>query len=170
MKMNENETKQLVQQVKEKKKVPPMFFVDKRQIQIDLYVIYDSLSGKIINVSIQDLGRHITGAVQGIEQIVYSFILTKPNYQQISTYRQMSMYWDNRANKTIVNPFKLRNYLILNHLKAWKGVTDEFGEPVNLVLDKDDTLTQASLELVYTVNSSIIDVLMTQFQNKAMLY
>ena len=161
---NENGNNQI-----EKRKVNPMFFVNNQEIQVSVYVVFDNLSGRIINVSSQDLSDQL-GSIQGIDTMKYVFIFTKPNYEQISRYRQLSMYWDNRANKTIVNPFKLRNYLILNHLKAWRGVKDEYGEDVELNLDSDDTLTQQSLETVYKVNSSIIDVLMTQYQNRAMLF
>ena len=76
------------------------------------------------------------------------------------------MYWDNIAGKTIVNPFKMRNYVILNHLKRWQNVTNELGEQISLKIDIDNTLTQQSLDLVYTVNPAIIDCVMKQFQRQ----
>lgn len=164
-----NVTTTTTQNKVEKKKTSPIFFVDKQQISIDIYVIFDNLTGRIINVSSENLSSQLS-EIQGIDSAVYTFIFTKPNYQQISRYRQLAMYWDNRANKTIVNPFKLRNYLILNHLKAWKGVKDQYGSDVQLAIDNDDTLTQQSLETVYKVNSAIIDVLMTQYESRAMLF
>ena len=166
---NENENKDLNVVVNNHKKSNPMFFVDKNEIDIQLFVIYDNLSGRLLNVSTSNLAEQLQN-IQGISQTSYKFVFTKPNYEQISRYRQLAMYWDNRANKTIVNPFKLRNYLILNHLKSWQGVTDQYGNTVTLVVDTDDTLTQQSLQLVYSVNSSIIDVLMTQYESRAMLY
>lgn len=165
----ENEKNQQLQQLTQKKIVRPLFFVDSNQIEIQIYVIYDQLTGRIINVSVDDISENLK-TIQGIDQMVYKFMFTKPNYEQVNTYKQMAMYWDNRVSKTIVNPFKLRNYLILNHLKSWKGVTNQLGQQVNLQIDSDGTLTQQSLQLVYKVNSSIIDVLMTQFESKIMLY
>lgn len=166
---DEKENKDLSVMFDGNKKANPLFFVDKNEIDIQLFVIYENLTGRLLNVSVNNLGQQLKN-VQGISQTSYKFIFTKPNYEEISRYRQLAMYWDNKANKTIVNPFKLRNYLILNHLKSWEGVTDQYGNEVSLVIDNDDTLTQKSLQLVYSVNSSIIDVLMTQYESKAMLY
>ena len=166
---NENENKDLNLILNKNSKAKPLFFVDKNEISIQLFVVYDNLSGRLLNVSTSNLAQQLSN-IQGVSQTSYQFVFTKPNYEQISRYRQLAMYWDNRANKTIVNPFKLRNYLILNHLKSWKGVTDQYGDEIELQLDNDDTLTQKSLETVYSVNSSIIDVLMTQYESKAMLY
>lgn len=139
----------------------PSFFIDKNQIQINVYVIYNTLDGSILSVSPNSLDNQF---IQGIDQIGYKFVFTKPNYQQVSRYKQLAMYWDNIAKKTIVNPFKMRNYVILNHLKRWQNVTNELGEEVKLQIDIDNTLTQQSLDLVYSVNSAIIDCVMKQFQ------
>lgn len=139
----------------------PSFFIDKNQIQINVYVIYNTLDGNILSVSQNSLDNQF---IQGIDQIGYKFIFTKPNYQQVSRYKQLAMYWDNIAKKTIVNPFKMRNYVILNHLKRWQNVTNELGEEIQLQIDIDNTLTQQSLDLVYSVNSAIVDCVMKQFQ------
>ena len=80
------------------------------------------------------------------------------------------MYYDDSAKKTIVNPFKLRNYIILNHLKHWDGITDVDGNIINLELDIDGTLKQSSLDLVYQMNPAVVDVVMTIFEQKAMLF
>ena len=161
---NENATNSIEQvTVKNTKKIPS-FFIDKNQVQISVYVIYNTLDGAIYNVSPTSLENQF---IQGIDQIGYKFIFTKPNYQQVSRYKQLSMYWDNIAGKTIVNPFKMRNYIILNHLKRWQNVTNELGEQISLKIDIDNTLTQQSLDLVYTVNPAIIDCVMKQFQRQA---
>lgn len=145
----------------------PMFFIDSNEISIDVFVVYDSSNGTIISVS----GKEIDSAlIEGIAQEKYTFFFTRPNYDDISKYRQLSMYWDNNSGKTVINPFKLRNLLILNHLKRWSGVVNENNEPIDLKLDIDDTLTTESLELVYSINSSIVDVLMTIFEQRAMLF
>ena len=145
----------------------PMFFIDSNEISIDVFVVYDSSNGTIISVS----GKEIDSAlIEGIAQEKYTFFFTRPNYDDISKYRQLSMYWDNNSGKTVINPFKLRNLLILNHLKHWSGVVDENNKPIDLKLDIDDTLTTESLELVYSINSSIVDVLMTIFEQRAMLF
>lgn len=154
---NENVNSTAIQNMKKS----PNFFIDKNQVQINVYVIYNVLDGQILSVSPNSLDNQF---IQGIDQIGYKFIFTKPNYQQTSRYKQLSMYWDNIAKKTIVNPFKMRNYIILNHLKRWQNVTNQLGEQVTLKIDIDNTLTQESLDLVYTVNPAIIDCVMKEFQ------
>ena len=146
-----------------KPKKYPNFFIDKNQIEIEIFVVYNTLDGTILSVSQVKIDSSL---IDGIEQISYKFIFTKPNYEQMSRYRQMSMYWDNIANKNLVNPFKLRTFLILNHLKRWENVIDEFGNKVELKIDIDNTLTQESLDKVYTVNASIMDKVMTELENK----
>lgn len=145
----------------------PMFFIDNSEFKVDIFVVYDQSAGNIISVSGKEIDSTL---VEGIAQEKYSFYFTKPNYDDISKYRQLSMYWDINSQKTVINPFKLRNLLILNHLKKWEGVVDEKNEKIDLKLDIDNTLTTDSLELVYSVNSSIIDVVMTIFEQKAMLF
>lgn len=153
-----NKTNEVV--IKNAKKAPN-FFIDRNQLQINIYVVYNILDGNIFGVSTAAIDNHF---IQGIEQINYKFVFTKPNYQQVSRYKQLSMYWDNIAKNTVVNPFKMRNYIILNHLKRWENVTNQLGEKVQLKIDIDNTLTQESLDLVYTVNPAIIDCVMKQFE------
>ena len=160
---NENVNNEMTQSVFKNTKKFPNFFIDKNQIEIDVYVVFNTLDGNILGVSTNSISNTF---IQGIQQINYKFVFTKPNYQQVSRYKQLSMYWDNIAGKTIVNPFKMRNYIILNHLKRWQNVTNELGEQISLKIDIDNTLTQQSLDLVYTVNPAIIDCVMKQFQRQ----
>ena len=158
---NENVNNENAQSVIKNAKKFPNFFIDKNQIEINVYVVFNTIDGNILGVSTNSISDTF---IYGIQQIDYKFIFTKPNYQQVSRYKQLSMYWDNIAGKTIVNPFKMRNYIILNHLKRWQNVTNELGEQISLKIDIDNTLTQQSLDLVYTVNPAIIDCVMKQFQ------
>ena len=160
---NENVNSEITQSVIKNTKKFPNFFIDKNQIEINVYVVFNTLDGNILGVSTTSIDNQF---IQGISQIGYKFVFTKPNYQQVSRYKQLSMYWDNIAGKTIVNPFKMRNYVILNHLKRWQNVTNELGEQISLKIDIDNTLTQQSLDLVYTVNPAIIDCVMKQFQRQ----
>lgn len=153
--------KQQIEKVKNNLKKMPLFFVDRNQLQINVYIVYNVLDGSIITISTTKIQHKM---IQGIEQLQYTFVFTKPNYQQISRYKQLAMYWDNYAKNTIVNPFKLRSYIILNHLKSWKNVTNELGQQVKLQIDVDGTLTQDSLTTVYQVNPAIMDCVMKQFQ------
>lgn len=144
-----------------------MFFVDNKEIQIDLYVVYNATDGVIYRVSEVPIGNSL---IDGVVEKQYKFYFSKPNFDDMSKYRQLSMYFDNKYNKTVVNPFKLRQYIILNHLKRWEGVQNEEGEDINLELDIDGTLSQSSLELIYSINSIVIDTLMTSFEKKMSIY
>lgn len=145
----------------------PMFFIDNKEIQIDVFVVYNSENGDILGVS----GKQIDSTViEGILEEKYSFYFTRPNYDDVTKYRQMAMYWDENSKKTVVNPFKLRNLLIINHLKHWAGVVDENNEPIELELDVDGLLKTKSIELIYNISSTIMDVVMTLFEQKAMLF
>lgn len=144
-----------------------MFFVDNKEIQIDLYIVYNATDGVIYRVSEVPIGNSL---IDGVIEKQYKFYFSKPNFDDMSKYRQLSMYFDNKYNKTVVNPFKLRQYIILNHLKRWEGVQNEEGEDINLELDIDGTLSQSSLELIYSINSIVIDTLMTSFEKKMSIF
>ena len=144
----------------------PMFFVDNKEVEVNIFVLYNKNDSSIIRVAGTAIDEDL---IDGIVQEQYKFYFSKPNYDDISKYRQLSMYYDDSAKKTIVNPFKLRNYIILNHLKHWDGITDVDGNIINLELDIDGTLKQSSLDLVYQMNPSVVDVVMTIFEQKAML-
>lgn len=158
----ENTNNQQNNQVVNKKKFPS-FFVDQNQIKVEIFVVYNNLDGTILHVSNQKIDSKL---IDGIEQISYKFIFTKPNYEQMNRYKQLSMYWDNIAKQTVINPFKLRNYIILNHLKKWENVTNSYGQKIQLQIDIDNTLTQQSLDLVYNVNSSIMDKVMEELESQ----
>lgn len=144
-----------------------MFFVDSKELSVDVYVVYREEDGLIISASGLPIGEEL---VEGIVEIKYTFYFTKPNFDDMSKYRQLSMYVDKISGKTIVNPFKLRNYIILNHLKRWTGVTDSEGNDIELTLDPDGTLSATSLDLIYNINPSIMDVVMSLFEQKAMIF
>lgn len=145
----------------------PMFFVDNKEIAIDVYVVYREEDGLIISASGYPIGEDL---IEGIIESKYTFYFTKPNFDDMSKYRQLSMYVDKISGKTIVNPFKLRNYIILNHLRRWEGVTDADGNDLELNLDPDGTLSAATLDLIYNINPSIMDVVMSLFEQKAMIF
>lgn len=147
-----------------KKNITPLFFVDKGQISVKVYVIYDINTGEIYSAT--NLSLQSVYEITGVEQICYEFVFTKPNYQQLSNYKQLSSYWDSNASKKIINIFKLRSYLIVNHLKSWKNIVNELGQEVLLQLDADDTLTQSSLNLVYEVNPFVMEAIMKEYQSK----
>jgi len=145
----------------------PMFFVDNKEVEVTIFVLYNKNDSSIIRVAGTAIDEEL---IDGIVQEQYKFYFSKPNYDDISKYRQLSMYYDDSSKKTIVNPFKLRNYIILNHLKRWDGITDVEGNVINLELDIDGTLKQSSLDLIYQMNPSVVDVVMTIFEQKAMLF
>lgn len=145
----------------------PMFFVDNKEIAIDVYVVYREEDGLIISASGYPIGEDL---IEGIIESKYTFYFTKPNFDDMSKYRQLSMYVDKISGKTIVNPFKLRNYIILNHLRRWEGVTDADGNDLELNLDPDGTLSATTLDLIYNINPSIMDVVMSLFEQKAMIF
>ena len=144
----------------------PVFFVDSKQIKVQFYVVYRASDNLILSASPISIE---SDDIQALIQKKYTFYFTKPNYDEINRYRQMAMYIDRKTQQTMVNPFKLRNYIILNHLKRWQGVTDQDGNQIELKLDQDGTLTASSLQLIFSINPSVMDVAMTNFEQKAML-
>lgn len=142
----------------------PLFFVDNSKVSISVYVIYDLNTGELYSAAPYSL--QTVNEIGGVAEIKYDFVFTKPNYEQLSNYKQLSSYWDNNAAQKVINVFKLRSYLIVNHLKSWDNIKNENGEDIVLQVDDDGTLKQNSLDLVYGVNPFVMEAVMKEYQKK----
>ena len=68
---NENVNNEITQSVIKNTKKFPNFFIDKNQIEINVYVVFNTLDGNILGVSTNSISNTF---IQGIQQINYKFV------------------------------------------------------------------------------------------------
>ena len=154
--------------VEKEKEVNPCFFVDSEEkYRIDVDILYDKKTGKILSVSRTGLGvdfskfhflGHITEWVE----------FTQPTYDDIANYRRAASSFNIDAERILVDPISLRNSLIIWHLKGW-SLKDKEGNKVELEINESGSLVEDSLKSVYNLFPTFVDVIMTLFENEVLL-
>lgn len=169
--MNEEIKKEDVSQIKvdmvhEKKKINPFLFVGDALVDIKTYVVYDD-DGQIVSVLNEDVAT-LKDVLVSFNFKEYVFKFSQVNYDKLNKYRQRSLEYDKMTKNNIVNHLKIRDYFIIYHLRDW-NIDDENGKKVELKFDTNGSLSDESVEKVYSLHPSIIDVVLTSFERKMVL-
>lgn len=138
-------------------------FIKDESIDIDIFVVSRVENGDIISVSGNEMDETNFGDV--FQQDKLSFSFSKPNYGDMSKYRQLSMYYDKNSDHTVVNPVRMRELFLMYHLRKW-NLTDENGDEIVINIDPDGSLDTKCLNVIREIDFQIIDVLMTTFETK----
>jgi len=155
-------------ETKEDEQASPCFFVDSEERhRIDVDILYDKKTGKVLSVS-------RTG--MGVDFSKFSFLghtsewveFTQPTYDDIANYRQAASSFSRDAERVLVDPIQLRNSLIIWHLKDW-SLKDKNGNKVELEKDASGCLSDDSLKKVYDLFPTFVDVIMTLFESDVLL-
>lgn len=133
-------------------------------IDFHVYAVSSPDSGSVVSISGKPYPEE-TVKQGGFVQEDMLFRFSKPSYEQVSKYRQLSLVFDKGADSTVVNPVRMRELLLMYHLKEW-NVTDEEDKPIALSFDPDESLSVQSLNTVKSLDFTVIDVLMTMYEKK----
>lgn len=153
---------------KKKSEVFPKLFIDNSTlIKVEVFAFFDKATGEFYSVVAPELKDKLQmlEQVMNMQSIVFEF--TKPNYSEINKYRTSASEWDVDAGKQILNPFKLRDYFLFYHLKSW-NLKDNDGKTIELKLGKNG-LSDESLSVIYNLNTSILDIILNQYEKLAIL-
>jgi hypothetical protein len=151
----------------EEKKYPSFFVETGKTHRINLDVLFDKKTGKMLSISRAGLGvdfskfSHLGHTKEWVE-------FTQPTYDDIATYRQNASSFNEQAARILVDSVQMRNHLIIWHLKAW-SLKDKNGNDVNLQHDDTGALSNESLKRVYELSPTFVDVMMTLFENEVLL-
>lgn len=143
---------------------PAKIFMDEDyRVKIELDILSDKKTGKIINVFKKD-----TFTIGEMDKLfghtVESFEFSVPTFDDVTLYRQQS---SNNPNRTIDKSL-FRSFLIAMHLKDW-SLKDEKGEKINLDFDINGGLTQKSTRIVNRVPTVIWDLVLTIFERETLI-
>lgn len=146
----------------------PSFFVekgDRRKIEVD--ILSSKLDGKIVSISRTGIGINF----DEFPNLRYStewFEFSIPSYEDISSYRQRCAVYRREAGQMLVDRLQLRNFLLVWHLKDW-SLLERDGQKAVLNHDADGSLSDESLKKVYSIHSTIIDVVITIMEKDILL-
>lgn len=146
----------------------PSFFVDeteRRKIEVDILSLKET--GKIVSVSrsgLMDLEKEFPFLSYRKEY----FEFTVPTYEDMSSYRQRCGVWRKEAGQMLVDRLQLRNFFLVWHLKDWSLIGKD-GKKIELVHDKDGSLSSESIKTMYSVQASILDIVLTAFEKDILL-
>jgi len=68
----------------------------------------------------------------------------------------------------LIDRLQMRNHLIVWHLKDW-SLTDKDGKKVELTLDEEGALSDGSMEKVYALHTTVVDVAISILEKDLLL-
>jgi hypothetical protein len=152
-----------------KKDIRPSFFIDKTSThRVEIDILSSKEDGKIMSVSRTGLGLNFKEDFDYLLHTEQWFDFSLPTYEDMSTYRTRCASYHREVGQMLVDKLQLRNYILVWHLKGW-SLQDAEGNPVELVHDKDGSLSSDSMKWVYSLHPTIIDVILTIFEKDILL-
>jgi len=146
----------------------PSFFVDREENhRVEVDVLTRKQDGRVVSVARTGIGMDY----KLFDKLYHSqewFEFTMPDYDQMANYRQKSAVYRREAESMMVDKIQLRNYLLVWHLKDW-SLRDKDGKKVELEHDEDNSLKEASIERVYAMHTTILDIVLTVFEKDLLL-
>jgi hypothetical protein len=151
--------------VEAKVKRPSFFIQEDDRAKVEVDVMFEKDTGKIVGVT-------KTGGMDldllSISSTSEWFEFTIPSYDNMTTYRQRATRFDRELNRTIVDNMRLRNFLIVYHLKDW-SMTDRDGNKIELTHEENDALTNESIDQVYSIFPTLLDVVLTLYERDVLI-
>jgi len=147
--------------------VLPSFFVeDEDRLVVEVDILFEKDTGRLVSVSRAGLINEAEFKTLGHTKEEFHF---KPvGYEQMSGYRQRCSVFRRDAGRALVDPVALRNYLIVWHLKDWT-MRDREGEEIELSFNDNGALDDDSIQQVYKINTTMLDVVLTLFEKDMMM-
>lgn len=146
--------------------IPSFFIEDDDRIRIDIDILFDKKTGEIVSVSRSGALNPDEIKILGYSKEFFEF--TPVPYEQMSNYRQRCNVYRRDANRTLVDPIALRNFLIVRHLKDW-SMRDRKGKKIELEHNDEGILSESSIKSVYKMNTTLLDVVLTLFEKDMMM-
>lgn len=149
-----------------KKFVPKVFMSKDAKIECAVKAFYDLETGALEHVIPYD-GNETTDeeilAKYGIA--VHKFWFSRVSYNKLNSYRNQSMIYNKEDKINTINLVKLHEYFWIFHLVDW-NLTDEYGNAMKLKFDPNKALSDESIERLYSIPASILDMVMLMFDKK----
>lgn len=145
-------------------KRPNLFLKKDQRIKVEILLLTD-IEGNIKNIVKkglidENILEHST-LFKFYETLEFSY----PNFDQLSRYKSQSTFFDRSTQQLMLDNIKLRNYYLIWHLKDWT-FTDIDGNKIPLKFDKDGSLSQDTIAVVYDTYPTILDICLNIFEKE----
>lgn len=145
----------------------PSFFVEEEdRFTVEVDVLFRKEDGRLVSVS--RTGFLDKGEFEALGFVEEKFHFKPVGYEQMSNYRQRCSVYRRDAGRALVDPVALRNYFIVWHLKDWT-MRDRKGEKIGLSFNESGALDDDSIQQVYKINTTMLDVVLTLFEKDMMM-
>lgn len=150
-----------------KKEAAPVFFVEDDDVmRVEVDILFDKADGKLVSVSRSGVLDAEDFNTLGFCKEWFDF--HPVGYEEMSNYRQRCSVYRQDANRSLVDPVALRNYLLVWHLKDW-SMRDRNGKKKGLKFADSGALTDETIVVVYKTNTTMLDVVLTLFEKDMMM-
>lgn len=153
---------------KEKSLLPnaaPRLFFKTDRIEIVLLGYHSKTTGELSFVIPKPESEEKDSLKDVFNVVEYKFEFTRVPYDKLNRYRTRSMIYNSEDQNNTINELRLREFFLVFHLVDW-NLTDENGKKIELKFDPNKALSDESLELIYTLPSNLLDVLLTTFEKR----
>lgn len=168
----ENKVEEVNKEVKKETKkevknvVPKLFFKQDSRIKIVINGYHDKETGELKFVGLAENDNEDKDNLENLfMKVPYTFEFTRCTYDKLNFYRSRSMIYNTEDQNNTINELRLREYFLVYHLVDW-DLKDEEGNKIILTRDPNDTLSDESLNLIYTLPANMVDVLLTAYERK----
>ena len=153
-----------------KEEILPSFFIKSSdRVKINIDVIFDKVSGKILSISKEGMiNKDLFKEYTTLGHVKETFTFSQPNYDDLTTYRQRSAIYRREVQKMVVDILQMRNFLIVWHLKDWT-IRGADNNKIDLIMEANGALTDSCIKTVYGLHPSILDVVMSNFEKEILL-
>ena len=177
--MSEVEVKEKIKRVRKtevldnsssKSVVPKIFMKKDERIKVEVTCFFSKETGDMILVLPKEMA---TNDKENIDNVLlredFEFIFSKVTYDKLNIYRSRSMIYNSEDKNNTINAVKLRNFLLIFHLQDW-NIKDENGNKIELKFDPNGALTNETLNLIYTLPSNLLDLVLATYEKRMNIF
>jgi hypothetical protein len=154
---------------KKKFKFPNLFVSEGKKIEISVDVVFDTETAEVYSITASNfLDKTAIEATEKLGVQTYNFKFSPVNYSQMSLYNKTSSFVDPNTGEIHVSKLGVRTFLLINHLKE-TDVTDENGEPIELIFDEVGNLETETYSKLCSTIPTLLEVVLSGFEKRNMI-
>lgn len=156
------------QETKKEEKKPvklKLFYKADERVEISVFGYHNAKTGELAFVLPADDDSKNETFDNLFVKVEYKFWFSRVSYDKLNRYRSRSMIYNSEDQNNTINEIRLREFFLVFHLLDW-NLTDENGKKIELKFDTNKALSDESLNLIYTLPHSLMDVVLTAFERK----
>ena len=150
-----------------KKAVPHIFFKKDSKVEISVNGYHNNETGELafaVPADDKDTSNDDTFG-ELFTKVNYKFWFSRCPYDKYNRYRTRSMIYNSEDQNNTINELRLREFFLVFHLVDW-NLTDEDGNKIELKFDPNKALSDESLNLIYTLPNTLLDVVLSTYEKK----